>query len=186
MRGTDIVCSQHTPFRIEPRFGQVSEYGRKVEVGDGLGLIQKESPARLAHTRPEPLRLPSVDQATLKALPPMQRFTAVQASVLTSTEKPWDVLEEGKTRITLAKDANSLGPHIAGVFFAFALARLRERLAGEASGDDVARSGDGVEVADVGVDGEAFTACASTVPAPLPFWCVSFNRSRRARYESWS
>jgi hypothetical protein len=154
MRGTDIVCSQHAPLRIEPRFGQVFEYGSKVEVGDGLGLIQKESPTVLAHTCPEPPRLPSVDQATLKALPSMQRFTAVQASVLTSTEKPWDILEEGKTRTTLAKDANSLGPHVPFVFFPFAGARLRERLARKASGDDVARSGDGVEVADVGVDGE--------------------------------
>jgi hypothetical protein len=45
-------------------------------------------------------------------------------------------------------------PHVAGVVLAEALPGLTEWLTGESAGDDVARSGDGVEGADVAVDGE--------------------------------
>jgi hypothetical protein len=55
VRGADIVCSQHAPFRIEPRFGQVSEYGSKVVVGDGFPFIQTDSPTRLTQTDPNAL-----------------------------------------------------------------------------------------------------------------------------------
>jgi hypothetical protein len=141
-------------------------------------------------------------------------------------------------------------PHVARVIFPKTFTSLTERLAWEAAGDDVARSGDGVEGADVGVDRKVaqclgigfpsnsfgmmpcanstacsspggldcpppllrplsslwliaradfrfvseqgvghigrFTACASTVPAPLLFPCFSFSRARRARYDSGS
>jgi hypothetical protein len=102
---------------------------------------------------------------------------------ISACEETGYVLEEPEGSLRLSQYAKGVRPEVSGVQAAEPFPGLTVRLARKAAGDDVARSGDGVEGTDVGVDGERFTACASTVPAPLPFPCFSFiSRSRRARY----
>ena len=108
MRGTDIVRSQHAPFRIEPRLGKVAKDA--AEHASSIGI--------------------------------------------SACEETGYVLEEPEGSARLSQYAKGVRPEVSGVQAAEALPGLTVRLAGKPAGDDVARSGYGVEGADVGVDGE--------------------------------
>jgi len=73
---------------------------------------------------------------------------------ISACEETGYVLEEPEGSVTLSQYAKGVRPEVSGVQAAEALAGLTVRLAGKPAGDDVARSGDGVEGADVGVDGK--------------------------------
>ena len=142
MRGTDIVRSQHAPFRIEPRFGKVAK--------------------------------DSAEHAS---------SVSIEAC-----EETGYVLEEPEGSFTFSQYAKGVRPEVSIVEAAFPLPGLRVRLARKAAGDDVAAAPPcfRVEGADVGVDGERFTAWASTSPAPFPFRQASRNLCRLASYSSLS
>ena len=80
--------------------------------------------------------------------------------LIATCEETGYVLEEPEGSVTFSQYAKGVRPEVSGVQAAESLAGLTVRLAGKPAGDDVARSGDGVEGADVGVDREAFTIAA--------------------------
>jgi hypothetical protein len=62
MWGSHVSRSQHSPFRIEPQRGQVSEYSSKPSTSEHWGVLhERESRSYLAnnpsHFRPEPTSL---------------------------------------------------------------------------------------------------------------------------------
>jgi hypothetical protein len=79
---------------------------------------------------------------------------------ISACEETGYVLEEPEGSLRLSQYAKGVRPEVSGVQAAESLSRLGVRLARKPAGDDVARSGDGVEGADVGVDREAFTIAA--------------------------
>jgi len=72
---------------------------------------------------------------------------------IAACEETGYVLEEPEGSVTFSQYAKGVRPEVSGVQSAEAVAGLGVRLAGEATGDDIARSGDGAEVPHVQVAG---------------------------------
>ena len=71
---------------------------------------------------------------------------------ISASEETGYILEEPEGSVTLSQYAKGVRPEVSGVQAAEAFPGLTVRLARKASGDDVARAGDGVEVPHVAVE----------------------------------